>query len=214
MQWGVGAFYVYCFLFVSEQTHICWHVSLIVFNSLLQFSLVSFLSFSFFFCFCHPESPSRFVRWHIETLSKVRPQVCLVTSLIQAGFIYSCHFLILIIQCREMFLSYSYKVLTKECWRPWKYDCMASLKARTISPCKAWAVAVSRSCNVYWLKLSRTSCAAGGPLRCRPSRQSVWEALFVLFFFPLEFNASGWEWYLFSSDSALLSWSWQSDFVE
>lgn len=71
------------------------------------------------------------------------PPVCLVTSLIQGAFIYSCHFLILIIERGEMFPSYGHKVLAEERRRLWKYGYTAVLCGADNPPCKARGVAVS-----------------------------------------------------------------------
>lgn len=48
MQWGVGAFDVYCFFFDLEETHICWHVSFIIFNFVFFLQLSLFLLIDLF----------------------------------------------------------------------------------------------------------------------------------------------------------------------
>lgn len=87
--------------------------------------------------------PARSLRRHVAPLFRVTPPVCLVASLIQGAFIYSCHFLILIIERGEMFPSYGRKVLAEERRRLWKYGYRAVLCGADNPPCKAGVVAVS-----------------------------------------------------------------------
>lgn len=132
--------------------------------------------------FCHPTCS---LLRHVQILLRVMPWVCLVTSFIQGAFIYSCHFLILIIEHGEMFLLYSYKALAKECWHLWKYGSTAFLffflHGTDNPPCKARVLAVGRRCNAYRLKLSLTSRAARGTLRCRLRRQRGSFSTFLFF---------------------------------
>lgn len=158
----VGALHIYCCFFDLRW---CFLIHLLF---LILSSAASELVWAYF---CHPTCS---LLQHVEILLRVMPWVCLVTSLIQGDFIYSCHFLILIIEHGEMFLSYSYKVLAKECWHLCKYGYTAFfLYGADNPPCKARVLAVSRSCNAYRLKLSLTSRAAGGTLRCWLRRQRV-----------------------------------------
>lgn len=164
--------------------------------SLLLFIFPTFFLFYFLFFTTHFTTllfPPSDTRRHFKgsCLKSV-----LSHHLFRVLLIYSCHFLILIIERREMFLSYGRKVLAKECWHFWNYGRVASSSSSSSSTAYLFFPLLyatdSRPCKVCQplLSVAGVICidwnfpphllptAATRALGCR----SVWEPPSVLFF--------------------------------